>query len=120
MVAEVNAALEVYVHEVQIACDEAAKEAAEKTMRELKAASPKRKRGKSAGYSRGWKVKRKEESGLKSFIVYNNKLPGLTHLLEYGHAKVGGGGRTKANPHIKDAADSGEQFFVQEVKRRLR
>ena len=36
--------------------------------------------------------------------VYSTK-PGLPHLLEFGHAKIGGG-HTKAQPHVADAAES--------------
>ena len=35
--------------------------------------------------------------------IYSRK-PGLPHLLEKGHAKIGGG-RTAAYPHVKPAAD---------------
>ena len=37
--------------------------------------------------------------------VYSTK-PGMPHLLEKGHAKVGGG-RTRAIEHIAPAADDG-------------
>ena len=47
LVAEVNAALTEYVQEVQDLADEAAKESAEATARELKANSPKREKGNS-------------------------------------------------------------------------
>lgn len=32
------------------------------------------------------------------------KMPGLAHLLEDGHARIGGG-RTRAFPHVRDAAE---------------
>lgn len=34
-----------------------------------------------------------------SAVIYNKKQPGLAHLLEHGHAKVGGG-RTRALEHV--------------------
>lgn len=38
-----------------------------------------------------------------------SKKPGLPHLLEKGHAKIGGGS-TSAYPHVKPAADYAFQF----------
>ena len=81
LVAEVTAALEKYSQEAQYALDEAAKEAAELTQRQLKATSP---RGKGK-YSRGWSVRKQESGGLVSYVVYNRAQPGLTHTLEHGH-----------------------------------
>ena len=40
--------------------------------------------------------------------IYSRK-PGLPHLLEKGHAKIGGG-RTRAYPHVKPAADYAFRF----------
>lgn len=40
--------------------------------------------------------------------IFSRK-PGLPHLLEKGHAKIGGG-RTGAYPHVKPAADYAFQF----------
>lgn len=124
LVAEVNAALEEYVHDVQIAIDEAAKEAAELTQRQLKATSPKRKKGKGKGtYARSWKVKKRYEANLVSYVVYNGKRPGMTHLLEHGHAsrnQYGSYGRVRAIPHIGPAAEAGIQRFELGVKARLR
>lgn len=116
-----NAALEEYVHDVQIAIDEAAKEAAELTQRQLKATSPKRKKGKGKGtYARSWKVKKRHDFHLVAYVVYNGKRPGMTHLLEHGHDKVGSYGRVRAIPHIGPAAEAGIQRFELGVKARLR
>lgn len=124
LVAEVNAALEEYVHEVQLAIDEAAKESAEVTARELRANSPKREKGKGKGkYARGWKVKKKTDAHLVSYVVYNSTSPGLTHPLEHGHVsrnQYGSYGRVRAIPHIGPAADAGIQRFELAVKARLR
>lgn len=39
------------------------------------------------------------------------KMPGLAHLLEHGHAKVGGGS-VKAFPHVKPAADEAFKYTL--------
>ena len=122
--AEVNAALTEYVQEVQDMMDEEAKTAAEATMRELKANSPKRQKGRGKGkYAKGWKVKKKREGALVSYVVYNGSSPGLTHPLEHGHVvrnQFGSYGRAEAIPHIGPAADEGTERFEREVKARLR
>ena len=124
LVAEVNAMLNEYVQEVQDAIDDAAKEAAEVTARELKANSPKREKGKGKGrYAKGWKVKKRNEAHLVAYVVYNGSSPGLTHPLEHGHVarnQYGSYGRVRAIPHIGPAADAGIQRFELAVKARLR
>ena len=124
LVAEINAALNEYVHDVQMAIDAAAKEAAEVTARTLQANSPKKAKGKGKGqYAKGWKVKKKYDAHLVSYVVYNGKSPGLTHLLEHGHVtrnQYGSYGRVRAIPHIGPAAEAGIQRFKLGVKARLR
>lgn len=124
LVAEVNAALTEYVQEVQDAIDEAAEEAANVTVKELKANSPRREKGRGKGkYARGWKVKKRQQTNLVSYVVYNGSSPGLTHPLEHGHVtrnQYGTYGRVRAIPHIGPAADAGIQRFELAVKARLR
>ena len=106
------------------AIDDAAKEAAEVTARELRANSPKREKGKGKGrYAKGWKVKKRNEAHLVAYVVYNGSSPGLTHPLEHGHVarnQYGSYGRVRAIPHIGPAADAGIQRFELAVKARLR
>lgn len=124
LVAEVNLMLEEYVQEVQDAVDEAAKEAAELTANQLRQTSPKRAKGKGKGkYARGWKVKKRYDAHLVSFVVYNSASPGLTHVLEKGHVsknQYGSYGRVRAIPHIGDAAEAGIQRFQLSTRARLR
>ena len=119
-----NAALTEYVQDVQTAIDQAAKEAAEATAKDLKATSPRREVGKGKGkYAKGWKVKKKKDGMMVSYIVYNANNPGLTHTLEHGHVvrnQFGTYGRAEAVPHIKKAADEGAMEFERDVKEKLR
>ena len=65
-------------------------------------------------YRKSWKVKQEEKRTFNSAIVYNAKHASLTHLLEFGHAKVNGG-RTRAFPHIAPANEKA----TREAERRI-
>ena len=66
-------------------------------------------------YAKGW-THRKEAPG--SYRVYNKKKPQLTHLLEHGHAKAGGG-RVEGIPNIKPAQDRYVPEFEKKVQQIL-
>ena len=68
----------------------------------LKRTSPKL----QGDYAKSWSVKaQKFYNAPTRYTIFNKKHYRLTHLLEYGHAKAGGTGRTKAQPHIKEVED---------------
>ncbi|MDM5235468.1 HK97 gp10 family phage protein [Bacillus cereus] len=71
----------------------------------LKQNSPK----KTGAYRKGWR-KKKEDKG----VVLHNTQGQLTHLLENGHAKVGGG-RVPAQVHIRPV----EEYINDELPRRI-
>lgn len=78
---------------VMKAIDEESKEA----VKELKEGSPKL----TGSYAAGWTSKKSYTGKYSKVNVIHNKTDyQLTHLLEYGHAKRGGG-RVAARPHIK-------------------
>lgn len=84
-----------------------AKEAAQK----LKSSSPR----KTGDYSSGWAVRKVDD---KTFVVYNKTAPGLTHLLENGHAivnKKGEYGRVSGKKHIKPV----EEWAIDELQRKI-
>lgn len=89
-------ALQEYADEVVEKVDQDVQKIANSAASELKATSPKR----TGGYAKGWKVQKEKSRYGTSCTVYNSTKPGLTHLLENGHA-LRGGGRAPAHPHIK-------------------
>lgn len=117
--------LDEYDEHVKEVTDEAIKEVARNTVDILKATSPRRKvRG--GTYAGGWALKSVPGSGnIKAVTVYNRRAPGLTHLLEYGHAVVpspkhpGKKSRVAGNPHIKQAEERANQELEDEIRRRL-
>ena len=114
--AEIGAIMQTFNHTVVTITDEAAIQAAKKTVKELKATSPRR----SGKYAKGWTYK-KEKSG--SCIVYNRSRPQLTHLLEKGHPVKGRGktvtGQARAFPHIADAEETAEKTFTTYLKDKI-
>lgn len=68
-------------------------------------------------YASGWKSQFTERRLSSSSIIYNEH-PGLPHLLEYGHAKRGGG-RVEGRAHISTVEEQIERQFMQEVESKL-
>ena len=63
-------------------------------------------------YKRSWNVTETEKKRMGvTYTVHSKTQYRLTHLLEFGHAKRGGG-RTKAQPHIS----KGEDLAIKEQK----
>lgn len=74
---------------------------------------------KTGKYSKSWSVKTtKETSNSLELTVYSPKKYQLAHLLEFGHAKRGGG-RTKAIPHIAPAEEKAVKELEQNIERAL-
>ena len=70
-------------------------------------------------YAKSWSVKNtKETSNSLEVTVYSKNRYQLAHLLEYGHAKRGGG-RTKAQPHIAPVEETAISQLERDIKRSL-
>lgn len=95
---------------------EAARAVAKEAAKELKQTSPEGHGSKKGHYKDGWTSKvEAEKADAIEIAVYNRKKPGLTHLLEKGHAKRGGG-RVSGIPHIAPV----EQWAIKEYEKRLK
>ncbi len=96
----------------------ARKVASEGTKR-LKETSPKGRGSRKGHYADGWTVTAiRKNANEFSFVVHNRKKPGLTHLLENGHA-LRGGGRARAFPHIKAVEEWCAEEYLKRVERML-
>lgn len=105
-------ALMEYNQEASDKLKDGLKKLAKETADEIKGSSPR----KTGEYAKGWGVKEAYQSDYDIRItVYNKKKPGLTHLLEHGHAKVGGG-RVSGVEHIAPAEANMMQKAIKVVE----
>ena len=74
--------------------------------------------GGTGKYASGWSSKVEETRMGARATLYNSKVPGLPHLLEFGHA-MRGGGRVSGKVHIKPVEDELINAFEQELEREL-
>lgn len=108
----VNKYLEEYGDSVQDAIEETAKSVAKDVVKELKRGGG---FGGSGAFNKGWTSKTEKTRLGAEAVVYNSALPGLTHLLEFGHAKRNGG-RTEAFNFIAPINDATEDKFVRKLE----
>jgi hypothetical protein len=74
----------------------------------------------TGAYKKSWAVKTtRETSNAMEVTVYSRNRYQLAHLLEFGHAKRGGG-RTRAFPHIAPAEQRAAETLEREVEVKLK
>ena len=113
-----EAVMEGLLEYAELAADvmkDCVKKAGNTVKKETQAGAPVR----TGKYKRSWAVKRQREtSSTLEVVVHSRNRYQLTHLLEKGHAKRGGG-RVKAIPHIAPAEEKGIRELEEEIKRGL-
>lgn len=91
---------------------EAVKNAGKTAKEEINMTAPKR----TGAYAKSWAVKMvKETENALTLVVHSKNKYQLTHLLEYGHAKRGGG-RVEARAHIKLAEEKAVKSFEEKIR----
>ncbi|MFR1353836.1 MAG: HK97 gp10 family phage protein [[Clostridium] symbiosum] len=117
--AEIAKLMDEYASDVVDEMKAEAKAVAKEAVKDLKQKSPKGAGSKKGHYKDGWSSKVEKENAVSIGIkVYNKKKPGLTHLLEKGHAKRGGG-RVNGTPHISTVEQQVIESYEKRLKERL-
>lgn len=108
---EITQALRTYTSEVAEGLEEAKEEVAKNASKKLRRTSPRD----TGEYARGWRAKKVG----RAWVVHNSTRYQLTHLLEHGHAKRGGG-RVPGIPHIRPVEQQAITEFQQRVEGLIR
>ncbi|GAA5417980.1 hypothetical protein Pryu01_03058 [Paraliobacillus ryukyuensis] len=108
---EISNALTQYTTEVKEELEEAKKDVSKDGAKTLKRTSPKD----TGDYAKGWRAKKVGSA----WVIYNKTNYQLTHLLEDGHAKRGGG-RVSGQPHIAPVEKDAIREFEHRVERAIR
>ena len=94
----------------------AVKKAGNDVRKEIQSTAPKE----TGAYAKSWAVKTTRESAERLEVtVHSRNRYQLAHLLEFGHAKRGGG-RTKAQPHIAPAEENGINALEKVIEKALK
>lgn len=93
---------------------DAMKEAVERTAKDVKKEIQSKAPVRTGKYKKSWKVTKTDENAEKLVMTVHAGRYQLTHLLEHGHAKRGGG-RVAAIPHIAPAEADGVKELEDEI-----
>ena len=115
LAAAVMKELEDYADTTTDGVKTAVRKAANTVKKEAQADAPVR----TGRYAKSWATKTtKESSTALEITVHSRNRYQLTHLLEHGHAKRGGG-RVAARPHIAAAEAAGIEQLEAEIERSI-
>lgn len=116
LAAVVSDILSEYRDECADVLEDSIKTVTKKAQSELKGAGS---FGGTGKYRKGWKTKIEKTRISVDAVVYNAAEPGLTHLLENGHA-LANGGRSRAFPHIAPVNDEAQTEVIDLLERKLK
>lgn len=115
LASEVMSGLEEYAELAADVLKKEIQEAGKTAKKQIEATAPRR----TGRYAKSWAVKKvSETSNSLEVTVHSRNRYMLTHLLENGHAKRGGG-RVAAIPHIAPAEELAVQSLEKNIEREL-
>ena len=116
LAAEIAKGLAEYSQDVVEKVNVSSAKISKAAVQQLKTTSPKR----YGKYAKSWAVKTEPAAGQPNTqIIHNKDHYRLTHLLEHGHAKAGGG-RVEGKPHIRPAEEMVIQEFMADVEEAIK
>lgn len=117
LAAEIAKELETYSQEVVEKINVSSERVGRAAVKRLKLTSPKR----TGKYAKSWTMKTEKQFEQPHSRIIHARKPyyRLTHLLEHGHAKRGGG-RVSGKPHIGPAEEEAVRKFTSEVEEAIR
>ena len=113
LAAEIAKGLAEYSQDVVEKVNVSSEKVGKAAVKQLRQTSPK----KTGKYAKSWTMSTEKEIGQPHKRIIHAKAPHyrLTHLLEHGHAKRGGG-RVEGRPHIRPAEEEVIREFTREVE----
>ncbi|HHY42568.1 MAG TPA: HK97 gp10 family phage protein [Thermoanaerobacterales bacterium] len=117
LAAEIAKELSKYSQEVVEKVNISSEKVGKAAVKQLRQTSPK----KTGKYAKSWTMVTEKEFGQPHKRIIHAKAPHyrLTHLLEHGHAKRGGG-RVEGKPHIRPAEEMVIREFMAEVEEAIK
>ena len=116
MADEIMKGLTEYADLADTSMKKAVRKTAKSVKDEISANAPKD----TGKYAKSWAVKtQKETSNSLELVVHSKNRYQLAHLLEFGHAKRGGG-RVAARPHITPAEEKAIDTLEREIEKVLK
>ncbi len=121
LAAEIARGLAEYSQDVVETVNVSSEAVGKAAVKRLKKTSPRRPPPVGGKYAKSWAMKTEPEVGQPHKRIVHVKAPHyrLAHLLEHGHAKVGGG-RVEGRPHIGPAEEEVIREFAREVEEAIK
>ena len=115
---EINKILTDYGNDVNKHVKQITREVAKKGAAKVRSNARGKLKQHTGRYARGWTYKVENRIYAPTATIYD-KVYQLPHLLEFGHARRGGGRKVPAIEHIKPVEEEVTREFTERVKREL-